>query len=149
MALLEDLKKDHAEVKQLLEQILEKSEGEERKRLFNEMAEALIAHSHAEDKVFYSALKKKGEQEEELALEGEEEHGLVEQLIQQLKRARRVDSPSWHARCKVLKDLVEHHVEEEESEFFETARKDFGKDELEAMGQKFEQLKQKEMDKAA
>lgn len=146
MALLEDLKKDHKEVKALLDQILESEDGAERKRLFNEMATALLAHSHAEDKVFYSALKKEGGGEgEELAIEGEEEHKLVEQLIDGLKRARRVDSHSWHARCKVLKDLVEHHVEEEESEFFDKAKEEFDKDQLEEMGRKFEQLKQKEM----
>ena len=146
MALLEDLKKDHKEVKQLLDQILESEDSGERKRLFEEMATSLLAHAHAEDKVFYSALKKEGGDEgQELALEGEEEHKLVEQLVETLRKARRVDSHSWQARCKVLKDLVEHHVEEEESEFFDKAEEEFDKEQLEQMGQKFEQLKQKEM----
>ncbi len=145
MALLEALKNDHDEVKKLLDKILGEDDGGKRKTLFDQMAAALTAHSHAEDKVFYSALKQKGEEEQELALEGEEEHALVEQLLTGLKRARRVESHSWQARCKVLKDLVEHHVEEEESEFFKAARKDFDKPMLEKMGKRFEELKQEEL----
>jgi hemerythrin superfamily protein len=145
MALLEALKKDHDEVKQLLDKILDEEDGGKRKAMFDKMAAALLAHSHAEDKVFYSALKKEGEEEQEFALEGEEEHALVEQLLTGLKRARRVESRSWQARCKVLKDLIEHHVEEEESEFFAAARKDFDKSELETMGERFSELKQKEL----
>jgi hemerythrin superfamily protein len=145
MALLEALKKDHNEVKKLLDKILDEDDGGKRKTLFDQMAAALTAHSYAEDKVLYSALKQKGEEEKELALEGEEEHALVEQLLTGLKRGGRVESHSWQARCKVLKDLVEHHVEEEESEFFKAARKDFDKSELDKMGKQFQELKQKEL----
>jgi len=43
----------------------------------------------------------------------------------------------WTAELKVLRELVEHHVEEEESTGFSCARDELGKDELEAMAERF------------
>ena len=50
---------------------------------------------------------------------------------------------------KVLRELVEHHVEEEESTGFSCAREDFGKDELEAMAQRFQTRKAQLMTRVA
>jgi hemerythrin-like domain-containing protein len=51
----------------------------------------------------------------------------------------------WLAKVTVLKELVEHHVEEEESEIFKAARKTFDKKQLDQMGEQFEAAKEQEM----
>jgi hypothetical protein len=49
----------------------------------------------------------------------------------------------------VLRELVEHHVQEEESTGFSCARHDFAKDELEAMAQRFQTRKAQLMTRVA
>ena len=46
-------------------------------------------------------------------------------------------SDEWSARCGVLQELLEHHIEEEEDEMFKTARKLFDAKSLEKMGEEF------------
>jgi hypothetical protein len=47
-----------------------------------------------------------------------------------------VDDESWGAKAKVMKENVEHHMEEEEGEMFKQARAVFDRDELEALGER-------------
>ena len=51
-------------------------------------------------------------------------------------------SDGWAAELKVLEDLVEHHVDEEEDIGFGCARDEFETEELEAIGQEFQRRKQ-------
>jgi hemerythrin-like domain-containing protein len=51
------------------------------------------------------------------------------------------DDPRWAARCKVLKELVEHHIEEEESEVFEVARKVFDEERSSTAAKRFKEMK--------
>jgi hemerythrin-like domain-containing protein len=55
----------------------------------------------------------------------------------------------WAAELKVLRELVEHHVEEEESTGFSRARHEFDKDELNAMAQRFQTRKAQLMTRVA
>jgi hemerythrin superfamily protein len=144
--ILSTLHKDHEEVSALFEEILGTNSATRRAELFNEVKAKLLAHAHAEARVLYKPMEKKGEAEgRRFALEGEVEHGLVEELVGQLSRGRAKDSDQWTAKCKVLKEMVAHHVKEEESTGFKAARQIFNSDELEAMGERFQREKEKEM----
>src|SRR6478752_7317810 len=68
-----------------------------------------------------------------IALEAYEEHALVKQLLAELASAPK-DNEEWTAKFTVLKENIEHHVEEEEGEMFTKARKVFSKDEIEKLG---------------
>jgi hemerythrin-like domain-containing protein len=136
MAILELLKADHAKVKALLEETLGTEDATVRNRLMKQIKTDLTAHSHAEEKVLYRRMEKSEDGKDE-ALEGDVEHELVLLLCEQLARSRSKASDPWTARCTVLKELVEHHVEEEEGEFFKTARKMFDRATLERMGTEF------------
>ena len=142
MNLLDALKGDHDEAKSLLEEVLAIDDAKQRTEKFKTFKAAMTAHSRSEEKVFYRAMQKT-EQGKDDALEGEVEHEIVDRLMDDLSRSRSKDSDAWTARCRVLKELVEHHVEEEEGEFFAVARKMFDDAELEKMGEQFEGEKQR------
>ena len=136
MALLELLKADHVEAKALLVEILDAQDAKARKKLFGKFAEALTAHSRAEEKVLYARLKKDDDGKDE-ALEGFVEHQVADRLIDDLKKEANVESDEWSARCTVLQEALEHHIEEEQSEMFKTARQLFDAKALEKMGEEF------------
>ncbi|MDB5405130.1 MAG: hemerythrin cation binding protein [Rhodospirillales bacterium] len=136
MAILELLKADHAKVKSLLEETLGTEDATQRSQLIKQIKTDLTAHSHAEEKVLYRRMEKSEEGKDE-ALEGDVEHELVLLLCDQLARSRSKGSDPWTARCSVLKELIEHHVEEEEGEFFKTARRLFDRPTLQRMGNEF------------
>jgi len=142
MNLLDALKQDHDEVKELLEEILGSDDGKERGELFKKVKTNLTAHSRAEEKVLYRRLLKSEDGKDE-ALEGDVEHEVADYLLEGLARARDKASDEWKARCTVLKEALEHHIEEEESETFDTAREMFDEEQLEKMAEEFAREKAK------
>jgi hypothetical protein len=148
--ILQDLHNDHSEVASLMDRIMESEDGAERTALFEEMNTKLLAHAHAEQEVLYRPLEaSQSEASRSFALEGTNEHQIVERQLQKLSAAGDKTSEQWTAEMKVLSELVEHHVEEEESTGFSCAREDFGKDELEAMAQRFQTRKAQLMTRVA
>ncbi|HEX3882346.1 MAG TPA: hemerythrin domain-containing protein [Stellaceae bacterium] len=144
--ILQDLHSDHQEVSTLIEKIMEIEDNRQRTTLFKEMMTKLLAHSKAEAEVLYKPMKKSQDEESRsFALEGENEHQHVEMQLKDMARAGTKTTEPWTAKLTVLKELVEHHVKEEESTGFKCARAEFDKAELEKMGERFQTLKQKEM----
>ena len=142
----QDLHNDHQEVSELIEQIMKTEESSERTSMFKELMNMLIAHSHAEQSVLYKKMEKsEDEKARKFAFEGTNEHQLVEQQLQQMSRARNKASEQWTAQLTVLKELVNHHVKEEESTGFSCARSEFDKEQLEKMGQQFRRHKDKQL----
>jgi hemerythrin superfamily protein len=141
--ILDLLHADHEKVAEMFEQMC----GGEHKNpteLFKQIKNELTAHAKAEQKVLYTRMKKTGEEEAtDFALEGAVEHELVEQLLDQLGRSRQKGSDEWMARAKVLKEMVQHHVDEEESAGFKAARECFNENELEQLGAEFQREKHK------
>ena len=117
------LKQDHANVKKLLRKLESSEDGAEREELLAEVAQEIEVHAQIEEEIFYPAFHRaaEGSEDEKLFYEASEEHGLVHIELPKLKQA---DSGSdvFAARAKVLKDLVEHHAEEEEHELFPRVR---------------------------
>ena len=148
MLILDLLKQDHKEVKDLLSEMSETTDRAAKKRaqLFETCRTALLAHSHAELETFYKPLLKEGDDPDAL-LEAEVEHQVVERLLDDISSTEPTDE-KWLAKITVLKELIEHHVEEEESEIFKAARKAFDKSQLEEMGARFDALKKEQMAQA-
>lgn len=148
--ILQDLHNDHSEVDTLMDRIMDSEEGAERTALFDEVKTKLLAHAHAEQEVLYRALEaSQSEASRSFAHEGANEHQIVEHQLQKLSADRNQTGEQWMAELKVLRELVEHHVEEEESTGFRCARDDFGKDELEAMAERFQTRKAQLMTRVA
>jgi len=125
------LKSQHHEVSKLFSQI-EKAPTEEKTELFEEIADKLAVHAAIEEHHFYPAVKAK--RTEDILLESLEEHLGIKRVIADLLEVDAEDE-TFDAKVKVLKEQVEHHVEEEESDLFPKVKKLFDKEQLEAIGQ--------------
>ena len=134
------LKLDHQTVRQLLKKLESAEEGDERLELFSEVENELKVHTQIEEEIFYPSFHQsaKGEEEEHLYYEAVEEHHVVDMVLPQIRDTDE-NSDEFAAKAKVLKDLVEHHAEEEETQMFPKARKLMDASELKALGQQLEQ----------
>lgn len=140
--ILQDLHNDHSEVDALLGEIKDCKTAEERTRLFSKMKGKLMPHLQAEQEVLYRRLQ--GAQSPEsrrFGHEGSSEHEATEQQVQKMSNLGAPMGDRWEGELKVLIDLVEHHVDEEESTGFSCARDEFDKEQLEAMREEFQTRK--------
>jgi hemerythrin-like domain-containing protein len=130
------LEKEHRRFEDLLKR------GEEttgrarqgRRELLHTLAAALNAHELMEEKVLYPVLQAHPEARE-VVLEGFEEHHVADLLIREL-RAVATNDEQWGAKFKVLKENIEHHIQEEEDQMFRAARRIFSRDELRELGER-------------
>jgi hemerythrin-like domain-containing protein len=138
------LKEDHKKVAGILEEIDATTERgvKTREDLFTQLKTELDIHAEIEETIFYPALEKHGETRD-ITLEGIEEHRIVKELLAELDSMAK-DDEIWTAKMTVLKENVEHHVEEEESEMFSKARKTLTQEEIEALGTRMEAAKKKQ-----
>ena len=128
------LKQDHKKVADLLEKLEKTTERgvKTREELFGKIKEELEIHTHIEEAIFYPVLQKeKGT--EDITREAYEEHKVVKTLLSELDALNK-DDEQWLPKFTVLKENIEHHVEEEEGEMFKEARKAIEKEELEQLG---------------
>ena len=136
------LKNDHESVAGILESIEETTERaiKGRDELFARLKQELDLHAAIEEEIFYLALEEP-EETHELTLEAYEEHRLVKQLLSELE-AEPKDTEEWTAKFTVLKENIEHHVEEEEGEMFPKARKALSKEEIDELGDRLQEARQ-------
>jgi hemerythrin-like domain-containing protein len=128
------LKADHVKVKRLLNELESTTERgvKTRSELFATIKGELTIHEVIEEEIFYPALKTHP-RAKDIVLEGYEEHHVVDQLMGELESLD-VSDETWGAKAKVMKENIEHHIEEEEGEMFPQARRVFDEQELEDLG---------------
>lgn len=143
------LKADHEKVAGILESIEETTERavKGRDELFTQLKTELDLHAMIEEEIFYPALEE-AEETRDVALEAYEEHRLVKQLLGELE-AEPKDTEEWTAKFTVLKENIEHHVEEEEGEMFKKARQVLSEEEIETLGNRLQEAKQQNKAAAA
>jgi hemerythrin superfamily protein len=138
------LKQDHAGVKQLFkrEEKAAKAAGPAKASVFGEIKAALEVHATIEEEIFYPAVKKaRSEHVKDEVREAYEEHKQIKSLLAQISSTQ-PDDETYNMRIKVLKEDVEHHVEEEEGEMFPDAQRLLGKNRLIELGKEMEALKE-------
>ena len=137
------LKQDHQKVRGLLKRF----ESNPSERLLDEIENELKVHTQIEEEIFYPAYRDSVEgkhQQEKLYYEALEEHHVVDLVLPEI-RSTFEGSEEFEAKGKVLKDLVEHHAEEEEKEMFPKARKAMGAAELRNLGMRMQERKEELM----
>jgi hemerythrin superfamily protein len=126
------LQSQHREVEALFKQLEETSDRayKAREHLFEEIARKLTHHAKIEEKLFYPEGR---EADEDMTLEAVEEHEVMKHLISRIRRTDSRDE-TFMAKCTVLKEVVEHHVKEEESEYLPKCKKTMSDEELDELG---------------
>jgi hemerythrin superfamily protein len=141
------LKADHKTVKGLFKETEELSDRAKAqlKRLGDQICAELTVHAQIEEQIFYPAVKERTgrshKEERDLVLESVEEHALVKHVIKDLQ-AIGADDESYKPKVKVLKEIVEDHVKEEERDLFPGVREMMSEDELLQLGERMSQLKE-------
>jgi hemerythrin superfamily protein len=139
MDAIELLTQQHREVDELFEKFEKVGEGKDEvlMELFVRIADNLAAHAIIEEKIFYPSVYV-GPTADKLQ-EAVEEHLAVKRVIADLLDMEPSDV-QFKAKMKVLQELVEHHVEEEEKDLFKNVKKLMTKEELVVMGEQLETL---------
>jgi hemerythrin superfamily protein len=132
MDAIEMLKTQHREVEALFKKYDEKGDNaaKGKQQVFESIADALAMHATIEEKHFYPAIKER--RTEDILLEALEEHLGIKRVIADLLKIDSSDE-TFDAKVKVLKEQVEHHVEEEEGDLFPKVKKIFDRDDLTAI----------------
>ncbi|HVL54747.1 MAG TPA: hemerythrin domain-containing protein [Vitreimonas sp.] len=135
------LKNDHDKVRKLLTELESTTERGVKTRadLFSTIKGELTVHEIIEEEILYPALKSHPKAKD-IVLEAYEEHHVVDLVMAELEETP-VDDETWGAKAKVMKENVEHHIEEEEGDMFQKARQVFDTSELEELGSRMEERK--------
>ena len=135
------LRDDHDGLKTLLKKGDETTERaiKTRMSLLQEIGTQLMAHEKIEEDIFYPALKKHPKAKD-IVLEGYQEHHVMDLIMGELKHTEVTDE-KWGAKFSVMKENVEHHIEEEEGEMFRQARRVFDRQELDDLGKRMAERK--------
>lgn len=98
--------------------------------VLEELANALAAHMAIEQELFYPSVK---EADSEMVNESFEEHSIAEVALKRLL-ATAIEDEAFDARVTALKELIEHHVKEEEEELFPEVEQALSEDTLSQLG---------------
>jgi hemerythrin superfamily protein len=127
MDAIELLKSQHREVENLFSLTQRTKASRPKRKLFDQIADKLAIHAAIEEHQFYPAVKAK--RTEGILLESLEEHLGIKRVIADLLKMHGSDD-TFDAKVTVLKELVQHHVEEEEHDLFPKVKKVLERDEL-------------------
>jgi hemerythrin-like domain-containing protein len=136
------LKDDHDKVKKILNDLDSTTERgvKTREELFAKVRQELEVHESIEEEIFYPALRRFAEAKS-IVLEAYEEHDVVDAIMSDLV-ATPVSDETWAAKLSVMKENLEHHIEEEEGEMFDQARQVMTRGELQKLGEEMQARKE-------
>lgn len=140
--LFELLQEDHDRIRGLLDNLSEPTKGSQRTREsgFKKLKDALIPHMRAEEQTIYASLEQHSESRE-VALEAIEEHHVADTVLSELLSTDMNDE-RWTAKLQVLQEIVERHIEEEESDVFDALEETFEDEELSEFARQIRVIKQ-------
>jgi hemerythrin superfamily protein len=149
MNAIELLKADHEKVRGLFEELTNTTSRAEKTRmqLLEKLRLELDVHTTIEEEIFYPAFREAAEnaEDKEMIFEALEEHRAASELVLPDLLETEVASEQFGGRAKVLKEMVEHHAEEEEKEMFKRARALMEREQLEELGERMAARKQELM----
>jgi hemerythrin superfamily protein len=141
--ILDTLQEEHDEVQGLLRKLADSDDAREQKSLVGKIAQALVPHTKAEEKVVYDAVAALGNKRAKIdGAEGYTEHAQASATLKQLGTLT-ANTPEFKANAKVLKELVDHHVEEEERNIWAQVRENFSSEQRTRMNRDFLASKKK------
>jgi hemerythrin superfamily protein len=145
MNIYDTLSKEHREFEKLLDRLVASSKAgtDDWKSILDDLRRGVVTHAHAEEAVFYNALREEN-QSKGLVVHSYAEHATAEGELRTLGGAKVIDA-NWTSLVEKLSKDLRHHIQEEESKVFDAGRQVFTDEEAELMGQAFEGMKQETM----
>lgn len=131
------LKADHQELRRAFRAFEKAGERATKRKgeLVDRMLELLTVHTYIENEVMYPEVRRLVPDLEDDILESYEEHHVADVLVAELA-ALSPDAERFDAKTTVLIESVEHHLEEEEGEWFPKVRAALGRKQLAELGQR-------------
>ena len=141
MNIFQRIKQDHDDAREVIDKLKATAPRawKQRCELFDHLKIDMWVHHKVEEAVFYSHLRAGKEMHGE-AMEAYNEHHMANGVFEELDTFP-VDSEEWGMKFKALCELVEHHMKEEERDFFPAAKKVLSKEEALLMGERFDMRK--------
>ncbi|MBT0586682.1 hemerythrin domain-containing protein [Alteromonas oceanisediminis] len=137
MQIFEAIRQDHERQRLLLKILVETSGATEaRREYFEDLKKELTQHAKAEERYFYSPLME-SDKTIDASRHGIAEHHEIDELIEKLDQTS-MSSAAWLRYMKELQEKVEHHLTEEEREFFQRAGKVLSEKEKEALAEEYQ-----------
>jgi len=145
------LKEDHDEILDLVRSLADEDSVPRRRALFRSLKPLLTAHARAEERAVYTELVKARSKRDakDLGNEGYVEHSLVDVLLERMSKTALAGSDAWKAHATVLKELLEHHIREEEKEIFKALGDEFSDARRAAMAEAFTEDKRALLNRSA
>ena len=135
--ILDTLEAEHDQVQELLEKLTKSDSAVEQKSLVAQVKKALVPHTKAEEQVVYDAVAALNDKKAQMdGAEGYTEHALASATLKQLEGLT-PNTPDFKAHAKVLKELVNHHIKEEESNVWSDVKKNFSDEQRARMNRDF------------
>jgi len=134
--LLKTLHMEHEELMDVMKKMHKAKTDRERTTHLQHVREMLLPHLRAEEEVIYPALMREDGEARERALEAQEEHQAARHILDQINNTDAQDE-RFKAKTGVLKDMLKHHVETEETDIFDDLEDIFSDKELDKMKEQF------------
>ena len=138
MNIFTHLKSEHDKFRKTANEIHDTTDRAEvtRNEKYAELRRGIITHHEAEEVVLVPALKNHKETKD-MGMEIVEEHHVLEYIISELDKLDVTDE-TWGVKFGVFKEILEHHLKEEEEEIANEAQKILGKEKLEELNEEYE-----------
>jgi hemerythrin superfamily protein len=138
------LKDDHKTIKKLFREFQNAGENARaaKARIVKRIIEELTVHTYLENEVMYPEVRKLLPDLEDDVLESYEEHHVADVLCAELF-AMDAGDERFDAKTTVLIENVTHHIDEEEQEWFPQVREGLGRRQLQELGARMTELREK------
>ncbi|GAA5088981.1 hemerythrin domain-containing protein [Nocardia iowensis] len=138
------LREDHKAIRKLFRDFEKAGDTAKatKARVVEKIIEALTVHTYLENECMYPEVRKLVPELEDDILESYEEHHVADVLVTELATMK-PDDEHFTAKTTVLIENVDHHIDEEENEWFPQVREHLGRKQLQEIGARMLELKEK------
>ncbi|WP_063052991.1 hemerythrin domain-containing protein [Nocardia arthritidis] len=138
------LRDDHKAIRKLFREFEKAGEDatQTKGKVVKKIIEALTVHTYLENECMYPEVRKLVPELEDDILESYEEHHVADVLVTELSMMK-PDDEHFTAKTTVLIENVDHHIDEEENEWFPKVRESLGRKQLQEIGARMQELGKK------
>ena len=140
MDILDLIKKDHRQIETLFSEVETTDDTQKLYQCFNQLYEEISLHTEVEEQTFYPAIRDYCEDADELVDEAQGQHDEAKQLLEEIESLSPT-SAEFQAKIRELKQAIQHHVQEEETQVFSQARQCMSEAKRLQLGNEFEAVK--------